>query len=223
MDKRTFSVNDGLTIFLALALLIASTGCMTGPRIGETPQPMVEWMPDPTAADTLEQLVADLSSEDPVVRKVSALALEKFGRKAKIAVPALITNLEYEEYSIVRRSAAVALGRLGSDAKQAVPMLVSVAQNEKETDQVRRAAVVALGKIGDKSTVPALVDILYEEDLPLHILQIISAESIAEITGEKFRDSGEDSYGYATNDDGIPFIVIDAQKWWEEQGRYQEW
>jgi hypothetical protein len=110
------------------------------------------------------------------------------------------------------------LGQLGPEAYKAVPKLSSVLQNERESYQVRYSSADALGKIGDKSSVPTLAHCLYISEIGL---TVACANAIASITNEKFRDTGSASFGLDNN--GIPFIVIDARNWWEKEGKHMEW
>jgi HEAT repeat protein len=122
------------------------------------------------------------------------------------------------ETSDVRESAARVLGELGNQAIDATPDLIIAMQNDSSIN-LQNEAARALGKISDKRAIPALADNLYKSD---RNLAISSAKAIAMITGEIFSDSASDS-GYKLNAQGIPFIVIDAKKWWEEKGQLQDW
>ena len=187
----------------------------------------------PTPAATLSELIIDLSSDDPLVRVVSIDALEEYGDDASVAVPLLRDNLYYDGFSDVRRSAAIALGRLGELAKDAVPDLISVVENDTAPGVVY-AAIEAIGLIGDSSVVPRLAVAFYCDDISFyqqrhyysiescHPVAILSAEAISLLTGEHFTDAGT-GRGYVLSEDGTPLILIDARKWWEEVGQYQEW
>lgn len=220
------NIGIGWRICLLSALILVLNGCTTNPTPEKTSQDMVENAADPTPADNLPELVANLSSEDPRVRFVSAYALEQYGKEAEIAIPALIDNLNYGGYSDVRRSAAVALGKLGPAAREGVPELMTVVQDAQEAVAVRVDAIDALGKIGEESAVPALVTLLFDDKDNKHStdeLMLFSARSIAKITGEKFTDSDTQSFVYGANAEGIPLIVLDARKWWEEEGQFIDW
>lgn len=213
---RTF-----IRITLLLAFIIPLTSCKKEPTPVETPVEMAEWVADPTPANNLPDLIANLSSDDPRVRFVSANALDRYGKEALIAVPSLINNLDYTGASDVRQSAAAALGKLGPDAREAVPKLLAILRNEQEDYQVCDAVVRTLGKIKDKTAVPMLIGLLYKDDRISKYLWPISAKSVAQITGEKFEDL--DDYVFDVNEDGELYIVIDAKRWWEESGQYQDW
>jgi hypothetical protein len=206
-----------IIIFMILVLL---TGCEIITTPNGVAQEVAESVP-PTAANNLTDLIVNLSSDDPMVRIVSAYALGKYGEKAVVAIPVLIENLSYEDFSDVRRSAAEALGKIGPGAFKAVPNLLSILENENEAYQVRDSAIRAVGKIGDRASIPVLVSLLYKDDRVSKRLAPISAMSIAQIVREEFEDS--DDYVFRVNEDGIPLIVIDARKWWEENGQFQEW
>jgi len=96
----------------------------------------------------------------------------------------LINNLDYKENSVVRRTAAIVLGEIGPKANQSADRLVSLLNNDDATI-VKIAAAEALGKIGDQSVVPNLVNYLNSPDLEL---AIVSAKSIALLTGQSFTD-----------------------------------
>jgi HEAT repeat protein len=195
------------------------------PTPGATDTPdTIEYAPDPTAAATLDELVINLTADNPRVRVVSAFALEEYGQVAIVALPALRENLFYERYWEVRESAAQALGRLGSDAKEAVPDLVKALENEDEISHVRLAATRALGEIAGPEIVPTLVSCIYDQNLELDenlFLSISCAEAIEKITVKKFVENA--IMGHALDNQGIPIIVKEARKWWETEGQYQDW
>jgi HEAT repeat protein len=184
----------------------------------------IEYAPDPTPAATLDELVINLSSDNPRVRVVSAFTLEKYGKDAIVAIPALRVNLSYERYWEVRESAAQALGRLGFDAKEAIPDLVQALSNEGEISHVREAAAYALGEIAGPEIVPTLVPCIYFQNLELDenlFLSISCAEAIEKLTGKMFVENKV--MGHALDNQGIPTIVKEARKWWETEGQYQDW
>jgi len=163
-------------------------------------------------------VVDALSSYSAEARIAAALALSKYGKEAVVAVPALIQNLYYESTPDVRRAAAIALGELGPDGQSAVPDLIHVLQAD-EAVQVRISAAEALGQIRAPSSVPTLAASLYEENTEL---TIVSSVSIALITGERFPDV-DSEHGYRLNEEGIPLIVVSARRWWEQEGKSQNW
>jgi HEAT repeat protein len=187
----------------------------------ETPTLLAEREARPTPASTLPELFENLSSDEPLARVVSAYALRKYDPdKVAIAIPSLVENLHHD-YTEVQTSAAFLLGWLGSRAQQAIPDLIITMENNENPVYVRTSAISALGKIGDVSVVPALArQLSQDENDEFFKVEISSAESIAMLTHQKFRDAGETVYHYS---DGIPWIVTDARSWWEEQGQYQDW
>jgi len=216
-------------ILLVLFLTLALTACTQLTAAPERTQAAVENSLYPTPAATLPELMLGLSSDVPLVRVVSTDALEEYGDDASVAVPLLRNNLYYEGFSDVRRSAAIALGRLGKLAKDAVSDLISVVEKDTAPGVVY-AAIDALGLIGDSSVVPRLAALLYcDGTSPRHYYSIEScqsvavhsAEAISLLTGEQFTDAG--AAGYSVSEDGTPLILIDARKWWEEEGQYQDW
>lgn len=184
-----------------------------------TPEGEIEYVPRPTPADNLPDLIANLSSNDPAVRIVSAGEIPKYGEDAAAAVPALTKNL-YEDSSEVRRSMAIALGIIGANAQAAVPDLVVVLQTD-DSYNVRVVAAHALGRIDNPSAVPVLANVLYQDDSPFFGLAVACAEAIGNITGERFTDIG--GPGYTLNEEGVPLIVIEASAWWNTIGQYQSW
>lgn len=204
-------------------ILMVEVGCVSSPTPIQSPTSTssqtlaVEEYPLPTPAQQLDTLVQNISSDDPAVRLVSIRALENFGDKAVIAVPALRKAL-FDESSDIRINAAIQLGNLGPKAVDAIPDLQTVFENDLGNN-VRVWAARSLGEIGSKSSVPILANTLYVDD---PFLAIDAAEAIAKITGEPFRDSGYRG-GYSSNKQGVPNIIIDARSWWQEKGRYQNW
>jgi hypothetical protein len=215
------------------------------------PHPVESHVPLPTAPATLPEVIDALLGYSGAARVTAAYALPRFGEEAVVAIPALIQNLHYETTSDVRKAAAFALGELGSGACDAVPDLLNVLHTDDSVN-VRRSAAEALGKIGDPLAIPALVGILYEEDIlgptptPLSCTHVGGAEvcdygkeaakwqrinewltldaaiAIALITGEDFPDA-DSQHGYRLNEQGVLLIVIAARAWWEEKGQFQDW
>lgn len=180
----------------------------------------------PTPATNLPDLVKNISNSDPTTRLVSMEALKKYGDAGVVAIPNLTENLYYKNaQSIdVQVAAAEALGRFGHKAKSAVTDLETVLQDPNSGLEVREAICDSLGEIGDPRSIPIIVDALYNDDTQSYKIAAACANSIAKITHEPFRDtSPENITGYATDESGVPFIVIDAQKWWEEKGKYLDW
>lgn len=176
-----------------------------------------------TAPSTVTELVVSLSDPDHRARLAAIYALRDMGSAAEPAVPALIAALS-DTVSDVRVAAADALGEIGPKAAPAVPALIEVLRSD-DFVHARVSAAEALGKIGDVSAVPALADILWdqearEEDISIPIK---AAQAIAQLTDNSFPDSGPGSHGYRLNDDGEPLIVIAAQEWWQNKGMHQEW
>jgi len=202
-------------------IIVFTSGCVSDPGYMGTPTLQAEIEARPTPESTLPELIENLSSDEPLARVVSAYALRNYDPdEVAIAVPSLVENLHHD-YSEVQTSAAFLLGWLGSRAQQAVPDLITMMENNENPVYVRTSAVSALGKIGSVSAVPALAKQLYQgENDGFFKLEKSSAESIAMLTHQKFRDVGDTIYHYS---DGIPWIVTDARSWWEQQGQYQDW
>jgi HEAT repeat protein len=224
-----------LKFFAFLLFSVFLSGCVDGLAIPSSvkttgTKEIAENFTYPTPASTLPELIAGLSSDDAMVRKVSIDALGKFGDEAVIAIPQLRENLYYDEWSMVRISAAIAISQLGANAKDAAPDLISVIENDPHPGVVYYA-VITLSDIGDASIVPLLANILYCDSKfyeGRHYSQegcldlaINSAEAIGKLTGEYFTDAGIGAY--TLNDENIPLIVLDAREWWEDKGQYIDW
>lgn len=215
MKKHTLS-QISICIFVCISVY---TSCSRAPE-KSTPTPYTETSNLPTPASTLPELISDLSSDKMGVRLVSINALEKYGDDAALAIPLLIENLRVNDFD-VREAATIALGELGPEAQEAVPDLIMVLQNDSSI-HVRNAAIKALGLIGDSMVVPTLAVILFEErTMRDPWKQTRCAEAIATLTGERFTDTG--GPGYTLNTEGIPLLVIDARKWWQEEGQFEDW
>ena len=176
----------------------------------------VEQVIYPTPANNLSDLIEDLNSDDILVQIVSTREIFKYGEAAGEAIPSLINNLHSDSYEL-RRVTVALLSEVGESALIAIPDIIWVMKNDKHPN-VRTRAVISLGKLGDPRAIPALANNLYQENQKLAIL---SADAIASITGERFTDAGRN--GYTLNDEGVALILLDAQKWWEEIGQYQDW
>ena len=209
-------------IYLARVMLVCAIVCTGCSNITRAPTPTlpVEDSDLPTPASTLTELLKNISSDDMGVRLVSIYALEKYGNDAAPAIPTLIENLYVDDFD-VRTAAAYALGKLGPTARLAIPDLTNVLDNNKEYYHARVTTAEALGRIGDPAAIPALAKALFRENTQPYELAISCAESIAQITNERFTDIG--SLVYTLDEKGVPLIVKDARNWWVEKGQYQDW
>ncbi len=198
-----------------LVFMFVIAGCNPAP-VASTPTPVIETSNLPTPASTLSELIRGASSEDMAVRLVSIYALESYSSHVDEVTPLLIENLKSND-SDIREAAAYVLGTFGSKANIAVPDLIILLKDR--SSHVKREAIIALEFIGDTTAVPDLANMLfiYEKDF----LGINAAEAISSITGENFSNSGRGVY--EMNEQGITLIVLDAQKWWEEEGQFQDW
>ena len=170
---------------MSLLLTVVLAGCNYSSS-NPTPIP-AEYVPLPTPASTLPELIRNLSSDSMAVRLVSIYELEKYGDEATQAIPTLIKNLYVDDYQ-VRMAANIALGHLGPKAKSAVPDLVLVLHNDPFI-HVKVEAADALGLIEDRSVVQELAIALFSEDAYAYDgLAIECSKSIAKLTGEKFTD-----------------------------------
>jgi hypothetical protein len=206
-----------MIMMLVAGLLTLCTSACTGDDIVIGPY---DPTPLPTALSTVPELITSLSNPDYRVRLSSIYALGNMGASAEPAIPALIIALS-DDIGDVRIASTYALGKIGPAAASAVPTLVQVLRSNKyEAEAV--AAAKSLGEIGDVSAVPALADVLFDQNAHISLC-IEASRAIARLTGVQFPDSEPESRGYKLDDEGKPLLVIAAQEWWESEGRYMEW
>jgi HEAT repeat protein len=192
-------------------------GCNHSQRDFQTPTPEAEESsPLPTPPSTLPELMEDLSGDDELAKLSAIFKLAEMRTEAATAVPMLTKNLQDKHSYDVQKAAAFALGEIGPGAKSSIPELSSFMLTDFAHGGV--AAAKALGKIGDKSAVPALIQAL---DHRYSGVGITAAESIAILTDQQFTDLGGPAY--TLDKDGVPLIILDAKKWWNEEGQYQNW
>jgi len=200
-----------------LLLTLLSSACASANQT--TPPPEIipaDCESSPIAQRPLVDLINDLQRYDYCVRLSAARAIAAMGEEASSAVPALTANLYYDGPWEMRSSAAYALGQIGSESQPAVPVLIAALL--ADFVHVQSAAASALGRIGDRSAVPALALALQNESPDV---AVGAAEAIAILTGQQFPGLG--GPGYELNDEGVPLIVVAAQKWWDQQGRQEPW
>jgi HEAT repeat protein len=100
----------------------------------------------------VKPLIADLSADDPLVRRQAVDALGRIGDRR--AVVPLIETLRDGD-SLVRGHAVEALGRL-KDPRAVAPLIV-ILRSKEQPPHVRMSAAEALGTIGDPSAVEPLI------------------------------------------------------------------
>jgi HEAT repeat protein len=170
----------------------------------------------------MPELLVSLSDSDYRVRLVAIAALRNMGTAAEPAVPALIVTLT-DDVSDVRVVSAEALGAIGSRASPAVPALINALRSD-DHGAVRASAAEALGKIGDACSVPILAEILQEPRSNENLsIQIEIAQAIARLTHNQFPNAEPGLHGYKLNEEGEPIIVVAAQEWWQEEGKFRYW
>jgi len=138
----------------------------------------------PTAATAIAALQESLEDELAEVRRTAAEALGRMGPAAKAAVPSLTRALRDKEPD-VRGPAARALGRIGSEAEPAIRALAELLHDKTKYQEGTRtvwtgrepvegrgktvnvcdSAAEALGEIGPEATIPALKDLLGDEEV----------------------------------------------------------
>jgi hypothetical protein len=217
-------MNNKIIFVAIIGLLLSSCGgsaqSISTSTPSSTPTPEIaveEHPPPPTPPSTIPELIDVLMGDyGDEARIGAAYALGEMGEKATPAIPALIKNLFHDGPYEVRLQAAWALGEIGPNAQSSVPMLIAVMF--KDFVHVRRAAAEALGKIGDVSTIPALVQALDDEH---SFVGIYAAESIAILANQDFPEVG--ASGFTLDENGVPLIVKAAKLWWEQNGQFQDW
>ncbi len=88
----------------------------------------------------LSTLIPNLGSNDPTIRRFSAISLGLYGREA---IPALIATLD-DEKSEVRSAAVKALTVIGDPAK---PELIIAFENQRNDVNLRAMSLLALGEM----------------------------------------------------------------------------
>jgi hypothetical protein len=217
MFNRFITSRNIVALIITWALL---SSCVN-PSLTDSIPTVVEIQPLPTPASTLPGLIENLSHEQPRVRIVSSYELLNYDPdEVVVAIPRLTENLHYDSV-YVQESAAIVLGWLGRRAQDTVPDLIDIVESSNTFIGVRAAAAKALGKIEDTSAVPALAKQLNQSSNSHYTLEIESANSIAKLTNQDFREVDEVVHTLSVDD--VPWIVIDARSWWENEGQYQRW
>jgi hypothetical protein len=101
------------------------------------------------------QLIHELKSQDPLVRRHAAEALGEI-RDTRAIDP--LGRVLKDKDALIRRHAVKALGKIGDP--RAVPLLAEILNDPDEQSHVRMTAAEALGDIGDKRAVEPLVSVL---------------------------------------------------------------
>ncbi len=200
-----------------LGSLLLGSACSAagqGPPSPEMAPP--DCVPTDAAPRTLSELIQDLQEENYCVRRSAALALAEMGEEASSAVPELTRLLYSDGPWELRSAAAFALGEIGSASKPAVPVLIAALLGDFV--HVQSAAADALGKIGDRSAVPALALALRTDQTES---AIDAAEALAILTGQEFPGLGRPAY--ELNEESLPLLVVAAQQWWDQTGRFESW
>jgi HEAT repeat protein len=104
-----------------------------------------------------------LRNELAVLRFHAAVALGNLGRKARLAVPALIHTALWDEDLAVRVEAAVSLWKIERSGPLAIPVLIEAL--EADNEMICWMAADALGQIGPEAreAVPALRQALHRD------------------------------------------------------------
>jgi hypothetical protein len=197
-------------------MFISACSMVPTPKLTATPYEEFANVPEITLPANINGLIIVLQGQDIEARIQAARVVGGMGPGAEAAVPALTQNLNHP-YFEVRRAAVEALGNIGPAAKSSIPVLIVTLLTDSYV-HARVSAAISLGEIGETICIPALATSLEDES---DSVQVRSAIVIGLLTGQEFPDLN--GPGYSLNEDGIPLIVIAARKWWENDGRYQDW
>ena len=132
-----------LPLFVCLVLL----ACPSTPSLARDKPSGADEAPRPTEDELKEirQLMRRVvRGPHPALRSEAANALGNYGRKAEVAIPALVTALKDRDVS-VSSTAAVALGKVGVESRDAVKGLVDALERDP---MLAASAAEALGRIG---------------------------------------------------------------------------
>jgi len=141
------------------------------PIIRATAASAVVSLPPDEAAGVLVSLLAD---KDEFVRQQVAYALGS--TKSRSAVPPLVERVNLDKMDSVRAAAVVALGQI-ADESAVVPLVTTLTgttsgakkQKREKNEFILRAAARSLGQIRSRAAVPALIDALGNEALPIDV------------------------------------------------------
>ncbi len=125
--------------------------------------------------EALTALISLFLDKDEFVRSEVALAIGR--TRSRNAVPPLIERLKFDKSDQVRAAAVVALGEIGDpSAVVELSKLLSPTMAEgkgkrkqKENEFVLRAAAGSLGQIRNRAAVPALINALQSESVPVDV------------------------------------------------------
>ncbi len=164
-DRARFSPRGGRALLALAGVVAVAATAGFGPRQeAAEPQfrgePLAAWLPR-------------LSDLDPDVQHTAAFAMQRFGGRARDAVPALVRMLAAAETTRelvpVRsnaQAAAEALGAIGVVGPGVVDGLAATARRQHDLSQLghesARAALRALGALGTSAAdaVPVLIEVL---------------------------------------------------------------
>jgi HEAT repeat protein len=123
------------------------------------------------AAGALLPLLSDL---DEFVRQQTAYALGL--TKSRRAVAPLLERLNVDKMDSIRAAAIVALGQIGDEAAVVPlvgvlsPMAAAKGKKKRELNEfIQRAAARSLGQIRNRAAVPALIELLGNENVPIDV------------------------------------------------------
>lgn len=132
---------------------------------------------DERAVSALRQTL--LTDADEGVRESAAKSLGAM--KASAAVPELLSALRAETDENAKQAIIEALGNIG-DSRACEDLIAAMREDENDLfGSTRGKAAVALGKIGDRSVVPALLDALASGDS----VMLSAASALGELKSEE--------------------------------------
>jgi HEAT repeat protein len=162
------------------------------------------WRINQQPGDVIPVFVSVLQNGDVDERYGAAEQLKEMGPWAAPAVPALIKALKDKEASN-RCMVVEALGLVGPKAATATVALMEVLRHDEDS-AARGTAAEALGKIGDPTTVPALVTALEDEDDYVRMNAVNALESL----GHKAKAAVPSLIRVVKNDEANDWIAAAA-------------
>ncbi len=185
------SLTDGdVMVRLAACDALAALGPEAKPAIGALSQALKDTEGAVTlrAAEALGSIgpaaVPELQTllDDPQFGSLALQTLELMGSVARPASGAILKHLEGAD-GLPQRQLCLALAATGADLKVAGPVLKKILNDPKS--EARAVAAYTLGRLGDRSAIKDLTNVIEDEDL---LVRLASAWSLLHL------DPGNDEY-----------------------------
>jgi HEAT repeat protein len=171
-------------------------------------------IPKDVGGKTIDQWIKDMYDLDPSVREAAIQAVVQFGRGARKAVPALLTETQDRDASI-RTHAAIALGTIGfdeKDLKRGVAALVRLLSDSQAV--VRYQATMALGRIGpDASEATSYLSTYTVKDGSSWPIRKAAAFALGSVAGKEKGDPDVKAVNglvYAMSNDPSSHVKLEA-------------